>query len=141
MNPPKHEFKSKNIIDEKNFQKLKSILDKILFRKDSIIFHEPVDYIGLNLTDYLRIIQRPMDLGTVKKNLENRAYQFVEQCLNDIQLTYANCMLYNSGDSYYFNTAKKLEEFTKKQTDTTFGNLITYTDDSQSQPNAKIVSE
>ena len=29
-------------------------------------FQEPVDYIGLGLTDYPNIIENPMDLSTVK---------------------------------------------------------------------------
>ncbi|CAN0087360.1 unnamed protein product, partial [Hapterophycus canaliculatus] len=33
-------------------------------------FNDPVDYVGLNLPEYTKIIKRPMDLGTVKTKLE-----------------------------------------------------------------------
>ena len=114
----------KTLIDDRIYQKLKSLIDKLLFRKDSIIFHEPVDYIGLNLIDYPKIIKRPIDLGTVKRNLDNRAYQFAEQCVADIQLTYDNCKLYNANESFYYKTAQKLEEFTKKQSESIFGTIV-----------------
>ena len=114
----------KTLIDDRIYQKLKSLIDKLLFRKDSIIFHEPVDYIGLNLIDYPKIIKRPMDLGTVKRNLDNRAYQFAEQCVADIQLTYDNCKLYNANESFYYKTAQKLEEFTNKQSESIFGAIV-----------------
>lgn len=38
-------------------------------------FLAPVDHVALQLIDYTRIIKRPMDLGTVRKNLESGQYQ------------------------------------------------------------------
>lgn len=38
-------------------------------------FNEPVDYVGLNLPEYTKIIKRPMDLGTVKTKLEGGEYK------------------------------------------------------------------
>jgi hypothetical protein len=40
-----------------------------------------------------------MDLGTVKKNLKASKYDSVESVLNDIQLIWDNCHLYNAPDS------------------------------------------
>ena len=37
-------------------------------------FQSPVDTVALGLPDYFKIIARPMDLGTVKKRLENNFY-------------------------------------------------------------------
>ena len=34
-------------------------------------FLEPVDYVALNILDYPKIITQPMDLGTVKKKLDD----------------------------------------------------------------------
>lgn len=36
-----------------------------------------------------------MDLGTVKKNLNNNMYETVEECLTDVQLIWENCKTYN----------------------------------------------
>lgn len=38
-------------------------------------FLAPVDHVALQLLDYTRIIKRPMDLGTVRKNLESGQYE------------------------------------------------------------------
>lgn len=42
-------------------------------------FEKPVDHVGLKLYDYLTIIKRPMDLGTVRQKLEGGEYQV--QCI------------------------------------------------------------
>jgi hypothetical protein len=40
----------------------------------TVPFREPVDWKGLGLYDYPQIIKKPMDLGTVKKNLKAKKY-------------------------------------------------------------------
>jgi hypothetical protein len=37
-------------------------------------FHSPVDTVKLRLPDYFTIIKKPMDLGTIKKRLDNNYY-------------------------------------------------------------------
>lgn len=37
-------------------------------------FHLPVDTASLGLPDYFKIIKKPMDLGTIKKRLDNNYY-------------------------------------------------------------------
>lgn len=62
---------------------------------DSVEFRNPVDWKTYGLLDYPVVIKKPMDLGTVKKNLNNNSYQTVEDCLKDIDLIWANCKTYN----------------------------------------------
>lgn len=38
-------------------------------------FNDPVDYVGLNLPEYTKLIKRPMDLGTIKQKLEGGEYK------------------------------------------------------------------
>ena len=38
--------------------------------KHGWVFNEPVDVVALGLRDYLRVVQTPMDLGTVKSKLD-----------------------------------------------------------------------
>lgn len=38
-------------------------------------FNDPVDYVGLNLPEYTKLIKRPMDLGTIKRKLEGGEYK------------------------------------------------------------------
>lgn len=59
-------------------------------------FIAPVDTIKLGLPDYFKIIKRPMDLGTVKKRLENNYYWSAKECMEDIDQMFQNCYLYNT---------------------------------------------
>ena len=58
-------------------------------------FYQPVDTIKLGLPDYFKIVKYPMDLGTVKKRLENNYYWCAQECVDDIKLMFNNCYLYN----------------------------------------------
>lgn len=74
----------------------------LIHHNDSIDFREPVDWKGiyfhikgLQLTDYLDIVKHPMDLGTVNNKFKDKKYKTVEAVLNEIQLIWDNCKLYN----------------------------------------------
>lgn len=41
------------------------VLSRVIGRKESEVFKEPVQYIELNIPDYPDIVKQPMDLGTV----------------------------------------------------------------------------
>ena len=58
-------------------------------------FHVPVDSVNLGLPDYFKIIKQPMDMGTVKKRLENNYYWCSQECIEDLNLMFKNCYLYN----------------------------------------------
>ncbi len=55
-----------------------------------------------------------MDISTCAKKLKNGKYQFIEECINDIQLIWDNCKHYNAFGSWIYNLAVKLEKLTKK---------------------------
>ena len=59
-----------------------------------------VDAEALGLHDYHQVIRRPMDLGTIKKNLmaETAAYSSSAEVLKDVQQVWANCRNYNDED-------------------------------------------
>lgn len=71
----------------------------ILSRNESFAFREKVDWENLGLMDYPEIVKTPMDLGTVKANLEQGKYESVDDAAADIRLIWTNCMLYNSSGS------------------------------------------
>jgi hypothetical protein len=58
-------------------------------------FHKPVDPVTLNLPDYFQIVKRPMDMGVIKKNLENCVYSCSMECIQDYRQMFNNCYLYN----------------------------------------------
>lgn len=91
------------------------ILNKILAKRESELFREPVDWESLGLVDYLVIIKTPMDLGTVRKRLERGEYRKMEDCAADIRLIWANSMLYNVPGSLVYNRAKTLSDYWETQ--------------------------
>jgi Bromodomain/Bromodomain extra-terminal - transcription regulation len=46
-----------------------------------------------------------VDLGTIKKNIENDRYESIEDIANDVRLVWTNCMLYNRDGSEYYHLA------------------------------------
>ena len=57
----------KNEINEEEIKKLEKIFDTMEKDSQAFGFLQPVDFVGLNILDYPKIITHPMDLGTVKK--------------------------------------------------------------------------
>uniref|UniRef100_A0A8C7HUA9 Bromo domain-containing protein n=1 Tax=Oncorhynchus kisutch TaxID=8019 RepID=A0A8C7HUA9_ONCKI len=55
----------------------------------------PVDAIKLGLPDYYQIIKVPMDMGTIKKRLENSYYWNAQECIQDFNTMFTNCYIYN----------------------------------------------
>lgn len=63
-------------------------------------FDRPVN--KFDVPDYYKVIQRPMDLAKVKSKLNLGEYSTNYDFMNDIQLVFTNCDLYNnSGSSIY----------------------------------------
>ena len=62
-------------------------------------FHSPVDYVTLRIPDYPSIIKRPMDLGTIKKKLLSYSYKNCKEFVDDVELVFTNCIVYNGESS------------------------------------------
>ena len=78
-------------------------------------FYKPVDADTLGLHDYHLIITRPMDLGTVKKKMDNREYTNSADFESDVLLIFHNCYKYNPPEHDVVTMAKKLEEVFKEK--------------------------
>ncbi len=74
------------------------------------VFNSPVDPVELGLPDYFEVVKRPMDLGTIKKRLENGCYHSLEDFQADVNLTFENAMLYNPEGSVVYNMAKEMKD-------------------------------
>lgn len=48
-----------------------------------------------SLQDYHKIIKTPMDMGTIKKRLENNYYRSASECMQDFNAMFTNCYIYN----------------------------------------------
>ena len=55
-----------------------------------------------------------MDLSTVKSNLENGDYSTVKSCLDDLQLIWDNCKLFNVEFSQIYKMSVRLENLQAK---------------------------
>jgi len=78
-------------------------------------FNQPVDPEKLEIPDYLTIITHPMDLGTIKENLEHNKYDNVEIFAEHVNLVWANALKYNQPGSDIVIMAKELKDkFQKK---------------------------
>ncbi|OUS47764.1 associates with the basal transcription factor [Ostreococcus tauri] len=63
------------------------------------IFLFPVDPVRQGIPDYPQIVKNPMDLGTVKRKLDERKYVGPEDFCADMRLIFSNCALYNGSQS------------------------------------------
>lgn len=73
------------------------------------VFNTPVDPVELNLPDYFEVIKKPMDLGTIRKKLDNGVYHRLEEFEEHVVLTFDNAMLYNPEGTVVYNMAKDMK--------------------------------
>jgi len=71
----------------------KEVLEKMMAKKDAKIFLEPVN--TDEYSDYLSVVQHPMDFGTIESNLENNWYKSLEEFIADVKLVFTNCFTFN----------------------------------------------
>jgi len=75
-------------------QKCALILDAVLATPYAAsLFAKPVDPVMLGIADYLTIVKRPMDLGTVLSKLN--VYSNMDDFADDVRLVFSNAKLYN----------------------------------------------
>ncbi|XP_076071391.1 methionine adenosyltransferase 2 subunit beta-like isoform X2 [Mytilus galloprovincialis] len=106
-------------VDLENCMKL---VDDLLSEKHQSYmwpFYQPVDPIALGLYDYFELVKKPMDLSTIKNNLECCLYKSVDEFSDDMRLLYQNCYLYSEPDTEIYKMAKQLEEYFVKTMETT----------------------
>lgn len=54
------------------------------------------------MQDYYKIIKQPMDMGTIKKRLENNYYRSASECLQDFNTMFTNCYIYNKVSQFVY---------------------------------------
>ncbi|CAG9334497.1 unnamed protein product [Blepharisma stoltei] len=86
------------------------IIDQMLADNSSWPFREPV---GSDVApDYYEIIKEPMDLKTMKENVDRGHYD-VAKFVEDVEKMFKNCRNYNKKDTVYYKMADKLEGIIK----------------------------
>ena len=90
-----------------------NILKELLSQKYKDLnwpFRQPVDPVELRLPDYYEIIKEPIDLGTIRKNMDNREYKTGEAFASDVRRVFSNCYKYNPPDNQVVQLAHKLQD-------------------------------
>ncbi|XP_039985051.1 bromodomain testis-specific protein isoform X2 [Xiphias gladius] len=112
-NPPPPEVENSKKLGRvtNQLQYLDKVVIKALWRHQfSWPFRQPVDAVALHLPDYYTIITNPMDLGTIKRRLQNKYYCQALECIQDFNTMFTNCYVYNRpGDDIVF-MAQNLEK-------------------------------
>jgi transcription initiation factor TFIID subunit 2 len=101
------------------------VMDKISRNHISSMFSRPVDPEKEGLPTYSQIVQHPMDLGTVRSNLENDEYTTVEQWRNHVDLVWENTYKFNGRQSLIASLAKQLQTQFHDETSLLTGNPVT----------------
>ncbi|XP_071041821.1 transcription initiation factor TFIID subunit 1 isoform X2 [Parasteatoda tepidariorum] len=87
---------------------LESMLNEMRDLPETLPFWFPVS--PKNVPDYYRIVQRPMDLQSMREKLHQRKYKSREEFLQDVNQIVENSSIYNGAKSPLTQTAQKMLE-------------------------------
>ncbi|XP_035148401.3 bromodomain-containing protein 3 [Callithrix jacchus] len=112
VNPPPPEVSNPRKPGRKTnqLQYMRSVVKTLWTHQSAWPFCRPVDAIKLNLPDYHKIIKNPMDMGTIKKRLENDYYWSASECMQDFSTMFRNCYIYNKPTDGTVLMAQALEK-------------------------------
>ena len=96
------------------FHKCYKITSELINHPICIFFSRPVDPEIDNAPDYLNIIQKPIDLRTILKNLQNEKYKTISEWKSDIELIWKNAEKYNGQYHIITQLAKSIPKILKK---------------------------
>ncbi|GKY91232.1 hypothetical protein MPSEU_000095800 [Mayamaea pseudoterrestris] len=85
------------------YRRCYQVVDRLAQDSFADIFLEPVDL--KDFPDYEEFIDTPMDLRTVRENLEKKKYFAVEQFARDMRRIWNNCKVYNQHGSAIWHVA------------------------------------
>ena len=90
-------------------------MQKLWKANQAWIFHKPVDPEELEIPDYFDVVTKPMDFSTIKQKLAlNQYHGGLQEFIEDVNLTFDNCIKYNGEDSSVGKMCKTVrEEFHK----------------------------
>lgn len=93
----------------------KWLLNNLWKINEAVHFHFPVDWKAWNLHDYPEIVKNPVDFTSIKEKLGAYKYKSLQEFVDDVQLVFTNCILYNGENNvpYGAAAAKMRLEFEK----------------------------
>ena len=83
------------------------------YHEESQAFLEPVKQsdLGQYFDYYLRIIDYPIDLTTIKEKIKEGQYSSVAEWRRDVDTMFKNCKSFNEDTSDIYSSAEKLQRF------------------------------
>ncbi|KNA05399.1 hypothetical protein SOVF_190690 [Spinacia oleracea] len=110
--PQSHQQQPAYVASSQVMKMCAQVLSKVMKQKAGYVFNEPVDVVGMGLHDYNSIVKRPMDLGTIRKNMGTKLYRTPDEFAADVRLTFNNALMYNpKGHEVHSLAEKFLEKF------------------------------
>lgn len=71
----------------------------------------------LKIPDYYDIVKKPMDFGTIKTKLKEQRYANINEFMDDMELVFYNCKLYNGEVSGVGQMGKQVHDEYNKLVD------------------------
>ena len=93
---------------------LEDLLNLMIRHKDGWPFDRPIT--KADAPDYHKIIDKPMDLGTIRSGINRMKYNCNQEILDDVRQVFVNCFTYNKPEAEEFQCAVRLEKFFLKET-------------------------
>ncbi|KAA3680711.1 E1A/CREB-binding protein [Paragonimus westermani] len=93
------------------------LLEEVFNDKYAEPFRAPVDPVILNIPDYFKVIKEPMDLTTIRNNLEDGKYNDPWDVVEHFRLMFNNAWLYNKKTSKVYKMCSKLAELFQSRID------------------------
>lgn len=87
--------------------KCSDLLKEMAKQPQNIWFLEPVDHIKLNIPDYPLVVKEPMDLGTIRNNLDRGLYSGPDAFAEHVRLVFRNALMYNQLTDHPVHIAAK----------------------------------
>ncbi|XP_034443504.1 bromodomain-containing protein 1-like isoform X1 [Hippoglossus hippoglossus] len=87
---------------------LRAVLSQLQEKDQYSIFAQPVSI--KEVPDYMDHIKTPMDFSTMRKRIDAHDYRSLEEFEADFNLLIANCMSYNSKDTFFYKAAQRMQD-------------------------------
>ena len=89
---------------------LRPLVHRLMYnQRNAHVFNSPVDAIGLGIPEYFSKIKKPMDFGTIRRNLLSGLYRDVTSCVNDVLLVFKNAVTFNQPTHSVHKLAKEMK--------------------------------
>jgi E1A/CREB-binding protein len=100
------QYRKMNIFSQEKLEAaLCKSIKQLIDMPEAYLFLKPVDLIKVKR--YKEVIKHPIDLGTIKQNIENGIYHEPWQYINDIRLMFTMAWTFNRKNTYvYMNCSK-----------------------------------